>query len=36
MPNIGHSRAAQASTSALLDWASDRFAGKAAPDDCSR
>ena len=36
MPNIGHSRAAQASTSALLDWARDRFAGKAAPDDCSR
>jgi pimeloyl-ACP methyl ester carboxylesterase len=36
MPNIGHSRAAQASTSALLDWASDRFAGKTAPDDCSR
>jgi pimeloyl-ACP methyl ester carboxylesterase len=36
MPNIGHGRAAQASTSALLDWASDRFAGKAASDDCSR
>jgi pimeloyl-ACP methyl ester carboxylesterase len=36
MPNIGHSRAAQASTSALLDWTSDRFAGKPAPDDCSR
>jgi pimeloyl-ACP methyl ester carboxylesterase len=36
MPNIGHSRAAQASTSGLVDWASDRFAGKAAPDDCSR
>jgi pimeloyl-ACP methyl ester carboxylesterase len=36
MPNIGHSRAAQASTQALLDWASDRFAGKAAADDCSR
>jgi len=36
MPNIGHSRAAQASTSALLDWAGDRFAGEPAPDDCSR
>jgi pimeloyl-ACP methyl ester carboxylesterase len=36
MPNIGHSRAAQASTQALLDWASDRFAGKAVADDCSR
>jgi pimeloyl-ACP methyl ester carboxylesterase len=36
MPNIGHGRAAQASTRAMLDWTSDRFAGKAAPDDCSR
>jgi pimeloyl-ACP methyl ester carboxylesterase len=36
MLNIGHGRAAQASTQAMLDWASDRFAGKAAPDDCSR
>jgi len=36
MPNIGHGRAAQASTRAVLDWTSDRFAGKAAPDDCSR
>jgi pimeloyl-ACP methyl ester carboxylesterase len=36
MPNISHSRAAQASTSALLDWASDRFTGKDAPNDCSR
>jgi hypothetical protein len=36
MPNIGHSRAAQASTQAVLDWMSDRFAGKPAPDDCSR
>jgi acetyl esterase/lipase len=36
MPNINHGRAAQASTQAMLDWASDRFAGKAAPDDCSR
>jgi pimeloyl-ACP methyl ester carboxylesterase len=36
MPNIGHGRAAQASTGALLDWTSDRFGGKPAPDDCSR
>ncbi len=36
MPNIGHGRAAQASTQAVLDWTSDRFAGKPAPDDCSR
>jgi acetyl esterase/lipase len=36
MPGIGHGRAAQASTSALLDWASDRFDGKPAPDDCRR
>ncbi|MGA2996906.1 alpha/beta fold hydrolase [Bradyrhizobium sp.] len=36
MPNIGHGRAAQASTEAMLDWTSGRFAGTAAPDDCSR
>lgn len=36
MPNIGHGRAAQASTEAVLGWTSARFAGKAAPDDCSR
>ena len=36
MPNIGHGRAAQASTQAMLDWTSGRFAGKTAPDDCSR
>ena len=36
MPNIGHGRAAQASTQALLDWTSDRFGAKPAPDDCSR
>jgi pimeloyl-ACP methyl ester carboxylesterase len=36
MPNIGHGRAAQASTQDLLDWTSDRFGGKPAPDDCSR
>jgi alpha-beta hydrolase superfamily lysophospholipase len=36
MPGIGHGRAAEASTRAMLDWVSDRFAGKDAPDDCSR
>jgi hypothetical protein len=36
MPNIGHGRAAQASTQAMLDWTSGRFAGATAPDDCSR
>ena len=36
MPNIGHGRAAQASTEAMLGWTSDRFAGKAVPNDCSR
>ena len=36
MPNIGHGRAAQASTEAMLEWTSGRFAGKAAADNCSR
>jgi pimeloyl-ACP methyl ester carboxylesterase len=36
MPNIGHGRAAQASTQAMLEWTSDRFSGKSAPNDCSR
>jgi acetyl esterase/lipase len=36
MPNIGHGRAAQASTEAVLGWTSDRFAGKPAANDCSR
>jgi acetyl esterase/lipase len=35
MPNIGHGRAAQASTQDMLEWTSDRFAGKPAPDDCA-
>ena len=35
MPNIGHGRAAQASTQDMLGWTSDRFAGKPAPDDCA-
>jgi acetyl esterase/lipase len=36
MPNIGHGRAAQASTQAMLEWTSERFEGTPAPDDCSR
>jgi predicted esterase len=36
MPNIGHGRAAQASTQAMLEWTGDRFAGKQAPDGCTR
>jgi pimeloyl-ACP methyl ester carboxylesterase len=34
LPGIGHARAAQASTMAAVDWMTDRFAGKAPPDDC--
>jgi acetyl esterase/lipase len=36
MPNIGHGRAAQASTQAMLEWTSNRFAGAPAPDDCAQ
>ena len=36
LPNIGHGRAAQASTMAAVDWITGRFAGAAAPDDCAR
>ena len=36
MPNIGHGRAAQASTQDMLEWTSGRFAGAPAPDDCAR
>jgi pimeloyl-ACP methyl ester carboxylesterase len=36
MPNIGHGRAAQASTQDMLEWTSDRFAGKPTPNDCAR
>jgi pimeloyl-ACP methyl ester carboxylesterase len=36
MPNIGHGRAAQASTQAMLEWTADRFTGAPAPDDCAR
>jgi pimeloyl-ACP methyl ester carboxylesterase len=36
LPNIGHGRAAQASALAVVDWTTDRFAGKSPPDDCIR
>src|ERR1700730_10259314 len=34
--NIGHGRAAKASTQAMLEWTGNRFAGAAVPDDCGR
>jgi len=36
LPNIGHGRAAQASTMAAVNWMTDRFAGKAPPNDCGQ
>jgi pimeloyl-ACP methyl ester carboxylesterase len=36
IPNIGHGRVAQASTQAMLEWTSDRFAGVPAPEECAR
>ena len=36
LPGIGHGRFAQASTMEAVDWMTDRFAGKAAPDDCGK
>jgi hypothetical protein len=35
LPNIGHGRAAQASTIAAVNWMTDRFAGEAPPNDCA-
>jgi pimeloyl-ACP methyl ester carboxylesterase len=35
MPNIGHGRAAQASTMQAVNWITDRFAGEEPPNDCS-
>jgi pimeloyl-ACP methyl ester carboxylesterase len=35
MPNIGHGRAAQASTASVVRWTIDRFAGETPPNDCS-
>ena len=35
LPNIGHGRAAQASTMAAVNWMTDRFAGETPPpSDC--
>jgi pimeloyl-ACP methyl ester carboxylesterase len=34
LPDIGHGRAAQASTLSAVDWMTDRLAGKSPPDDC--
>ena len=36
MPDIGHGRAAQASTAAAVNWMAERFGGGAPPDDCIR
>lgn len=35
LPDIGHGRAAQASTMDAVRWIADRFAGADAPNDCS-
>jgi pimeloyl-ACP methyl ester carboxylesterase len=35
LPNIGHGRAAQASTVDAVNWIADRFAGVASPNDCA-
>jgi acetyl esterase/lipase len=35
MPNIGHGRAAQASTMQAVNWMTDRFADEAPPNDCT-
>ncbi|WP_213739861.1 alpha/beta fold hydrolase [Bradyrhizobium sp. dw_411] len=35
LPNVGHGRAAQASTIAAVNWITDRFAGEAPPNDCA-
>ena len=35
LPNIGHGRAAQASTMEAIDWIADRFADVTPPSDCA-
>jgi pimeloyl-ACP methyl ester carboxylesterase len=35
MPDIGHGRAAQASTATVVRWIDARFAGETPPNDCS-
>jgi pimeloyl-ACP methyl ester carboxylesterase len=34
LPDVGHGRAAQASTMVAADWITDRFAGETPPNDC--
>jgi len=34
LPDVGHGRAAQASTMVAADWMTDRFAGETPPNDC--
>jgi pimeloyl-ACP methyl ester carboxylesterase len=36
MPDIGHGRAAQVSTIAVVNWTTDRFAGEEPPSDCAK
>jgi len=36
LPNIGHARAAQASAFTAVDWMTDQFQAKPAPNDCVR
>jgi pimeloyl-ACP methyl ester carboxylesterase len=36
LPNVGHGLAGPDSAGAAVEWMSARFAGEAAPDDCSR
>jgi acetyl esterase/lipase len=36
MPKVGHDFAAHDSASAVVDWAADRFAGRAVPSDCGK
>jgi hypothetical protein len=35
LPNIGHGRAAQASTMEAVNWMTDRFANEPPPSDCA-
>src|SRR5271165_6977855 len=35
LPSVGHGRAAQASTTAAVNWMTDRFGGETPPSDCT-
>jgi dipeptidyl aminopeptidase/acylaminoacyl peptidase len=35
LPNVGHGRAAQASTVEAVDWIANRFANVTPPSDCA-